>query len=93
MLSVTFRKLTDGKVVTAGTLAWDGANFTLFPADSILLQRVLREPVRLTIGGGLKKVSAKRNPRVFMEGLHQHYRGAYLFADKAKKWDGEVPNG
>jgi hypothetical protein len=59
-----------------GTLMWDGQQWTVEP-DSQMMRTLLTTPLRLHGRG----VSAKDEPKVFLDTLPWYYRGSYFWAE------------
>lgn len=84
-MRVTFyRQRPTGKDKIGSIALKDGA-LVLDPPDSIALQNVLDQPVRVFDGDGnaIHTIESGLNPKMFIENLAKQYIGTYFWAEES----------
>lgn len=64
--------------IVAGTIALAHGDLVCNPKDSELLRDILRQPLSLSIEGGLRDLYAETDPSLFLRALHRVYAGPFL---------------
>jgi hypothetical protein len=69
---------TQGQVGKVGEIHYDGKRITAKPADTPMLVRMAKTPLKLL--GEPKPIDPKKEPERFIRSLHLRYRSPYLTA-------------
>jgi len=67
-----------------GEIRWNGSAMSASGTEQIF-DTILHQPIWLLGDKGLEDVYAASQPERFIRNLYKHYKGAYLYAAKARR--------
>ena len=76
-----FKLGSDFEAREVGRIESDGSAISFAPADCPLLKFMAAEALTLPVGGKLRGVRAN-DPDLFLDSLHKHYSGSYLWCSR-----------